>query len=212
MAMLAEYAQGDHPRIRGENARLPPYKRRKPDHPRIRGENSEQTGQHWVFEGSPPHTRGKFKFLDPLFAQLRITPAYAGKIHQASVPSARSGDHPRIRGENMVDLERSSDPSGSPPHTRGKSRHLPPPPHPQRITPAYAGKIERQLRVVHQLLDHPRIRGENSFSTMEQQMLEGSPPHTRGKFQKNDRAFRDVRITPAYAGKIKSQGRFEEKA
>ena len=142
MAMLAEYAQGDHPRIRGENARLPPYKRRKPDHPRIRGENSEQTGQHWVFEGSPPHTRGKFALHKQGIFYRRITPAYAGKMNRVFWKENDHRDHPRIRGENYL-LKLRKARAG-------------------RITPAYAGKILLTSMPFPRSPDHPRIRGENA--------------------------------------------------
>ena len=181
MAMLAEYAQGDHPRIRGENARLPPYKRRKPDHPRIRGENSEQTGQHWVFEGSPPHTRGKWVYPASQTSYQGITPAYAGKINVLFSEEICAPDHPRIRGENPKPKRARQATLGSPPHTRGKLTQPQPGQDAFRITPAYAGKISPQAGSCRRCWDHPRIRGENASVPYYVQQRAGSPPHTRGK-------------------------------
>ena len=172
------------------------------DHPHTRGENYAVTDENGVARGSPPHTRGKFQKSDRAFRDVRITPAYAGKIIP---PCSRSGgveNHPRIRGENVSSLCSTRCSRGSPPHTRGKSRS---PPHGKggdRITPAYAGKIEAGHARGQKAEDHPRIRGENG---VEHSLLfgrPGSPPHTRGKLPYPAMRPTGEGITPAYAGKI----------
>ena len=73
----------------------------------------------------------------------------------------------------------------------------------KRITPAYAGntKISTTVKILHR--DHPRLRGEHSFSFFLPQSLLGSPPPTRGTL--DVRSYNDYffRITPAYAGNTK---------
>ena len=122
------------------------------DHPRIRGENQIQALPVHRFEGSPPHTRGKSSATGQSAQAVRITPAYAGKISGHADADARRAHHPRIRGENLPKRCHSKGFSGSPPHTRGKSYILYRCSTIGRITPAYAGKIKREL------CSHPRTQ------------------------------------------------------
>ena len=153
--------------------------------------------------GSPPHTRGKLDFLYLNAISLWITPAYAGKIRSAVLAHSQPEDHPRIRGENSLVSPKASRRRGSPPHTRGKlpmkQCHFSAP----GITPAYAGKINVLFCEEICAPDHPRIRGENTYSPPSSVILGGSPPHTRGKcvcVAGNDLL---PGITPAYAGKMR---------
>ena len=90
--------------------------------------------------GSPPPMRGKVFSVCIGITNVRITPAYAGKrsISRSNLPLKR--DHPRLCGEKLISLHKSSSERGSPPPMRGKvffndfSHGL------LRITPAYAGK------------------------------------------------------------------------
>ena len=50
-----------------------------PDHPRACGENVSIGDLTSNFIGSPPRMRGKQKPSDDIWAQIRITPAHAGK-------------------------------------------------------------------------------------------------------------------------------------
>ena len=49
------------------------------DHPRMGGEKLEVVNEPACFVGSPPHGRGKGSRYVPIFADPRITPAWAGK-------------------------------------------------------------------------------------------------------------------------------------
>ena len=153
------------------------------DHPRIRGENRFVRVPWRTVSGSPPHTRGKFLSFSFCFPYGRITPAYAGKIGDTLCSPASYTDHPRIRGENpYVDYTLVMQ-WGSPPHTRGKFGDLTFCRRRGGITPAYAGKIAPPGRWRPSCGDHPRIRGENDVNDIVYQENEGSPPHTRGKYQ-----------------------------
>ena len=84
--------------------------------------------------------RGKVVVHCCVLADLRITPAYAGKSVQQLLHSYNSRDHPRVCGEKTVMPVSSVPVTGSPPRMRGKgvvnvfvSEKL-------GITPAYAGK------------------------------------------------------------------------
>ena len=155
-------------------------------------------------EGSPPHTRGKFFSSGTSLSVSGITPAYAGKTRRISRSPAGREDHPRIRGENVSNEFARTSSVGSPPHTRGK-----PPPEieiilPLGITPAYAGKIAGLSGSFAGSWDHPRIRGENVFADTSSMLYPGSPPHTRGKCVCLLFCGDRLRITPAYAGKMRA--------
>ena len=70
-----------------------------------------------------------------------------------------------------------------------------------RITPAYAGKSAKRIRLPSLLRDHPRLRGEKVVLENPVTYRQGSPPLTRGKDKNATRAIFGGRITPAYAGK-----------
>ena len=49
------------------------------DHPRTCGEKNQQDIQVQGYNGSPPHMRGKVRFVIQEIVKIRITPAHAGK-------------------------------------------------------------------------------------------------------------------------------------
>ena len=110
------------------------------DHPRTRGEKSRGLTLPLIFQGSPPHTRGKAILLTLSRSIVRITPAHAGKRYP--IPGRRfcSRDHPRACGEKesikVIGLQQP----GSPPRMRGKARHGIRRRATDGITTAHAGK------------------------------------------------------------------------
>ena len=74
------------------------------------------------------------------------------------------------------------------------------------ITPAYAGKSANTdaERANHE--DHPRLRGEKKLMFPPFLLIWGSPPLTRGKVVLPDAERKEMRITPAYAGKSSTAG------
>ena len=183
--------------------RLPGRQRRNPgrDHPRIRGEKLPTCFQDLIYQGSPPHTRGKATTSTPPVSRNGITPAYAGKSRRPQRWKSGGRDHPRIRGEKRLIPNWSTFRKGSPPHTRGKAHSSGQKEQRSGITPAYAGKsFDGFFRYfLHQ--DHPRIRGEKQRFIYIPQPYEGSPPHTRGKAASVLVQAGLAGITPAYAGK-----------
>ena len=97
---------------------------------------------------------------------------------------------------------------GSPPRMRGKGSFVLLLGELIRITPAYAGK-RWYTRCAKKLPpDHPRTCGEKENAEAMRVQFQGSPPRMRGKdFLQGLHSFRDG-ITPACAGKRKTQGRF----
>ena len=109
------------------------------DHPRIRGEHARLVLFDAVTVGSSPHTRGAPARRRDIVIPHRIIPAYAGSTVTPSTGSVTKTDHPRIRGEHKFDFACDAELLGSSPHTRGA------PPTDFRsvsgggIIPAYAG-------------------------------------------------------------------------
>ena len=70
------------------------------DHPRVCGENRAGIMSLALVAGSPPRVRGKQ--AEEVFEERikRITPACAGKTLLIPLRNPRSGDHPRVCGEN----------------------------------------------------------------------------------------------------------------
>lgn len=92
-------------------------------------------------------------------------------------------------------------PLRSPPRMRGKGLckgfHL----CDVGITPACAGKSEKQVPFLPPYQDHPRVCGEKSHQRGLGLLLLGSPPHVRGKGWQERSTTANRRITPACAGK-----------
>ena len=151
------------------------------DHPRVCGEKAYSkviAGSLW---GSPPRMRGKVCVASHKAGNTGITPAYAGKSYNAKVNGAGNRDHPRVCGEK---------------------RRVPAAITARRgITPAYAGKSAFAPQRAGAYGDHPRVCGEKSFKTSTSCGYKGSPPRMRGKAPFLILLTRNIRITPAYAGK-----------
>ena len=74
------------------------------DHPRVCGENVDFKYARGGAYGSPPRMRGKL-ILPLTFGGIRrITPAYAGKTISVSPFAPAATDHPRVCGENHVNI------------------------------------------------------------------------------------------------------------
>jgi len=107
------------PAYAGSTASSRPASSRSRDHPRIRGEHGQGSGHSAYFHGSSPHTRGAQPLLGVHERLVRIIPAYAGSTPARPGPASAGPDHPRIRGEHLVDPLPSGHDGGSSPHTRG---------------------------------------------------------------------------------------------
>ena len=134
---------------------------------------------------------------------MRITPAYAGRIALPFSLPAFPGDHPRIRGKNLRQVIQWVVIPGSPPHTREEFEASEEYPVSSGITPAYAGRMQQISPKAGMIQDHPSIRGKNQALPRFAQVCQGSPPHTREELEKMFELVDDMRITPAYAGRIR---------
>ena len=129
----------------------------------MRGEDGPMFNEVLNAMGSPPHARGR-----PLAAAYnlelsRITPACAGKTSCRPAFSPTTGDHPRMRGEDVAIKAGEGIDPGSPPHARGRPQYLSKSAGRLGITPACAGKTDGDREGTRRNGDHPRMRGEDVF-------------------------------------------------
>ena len=145
--------------------------------------------------------RGKARTASGTSTAGRITPAYAGKSFTRAVTSAVHGDHPRLCGEKIWQIQVLDISTGSPPPMRGKVAMLAKLIGKKGITPAYAGKSCRPPTEIITIGDHPRLCGEKAIIDFPFSCDWGSPPPMRGKAFAPSGILTMTRITPAYAGK-----------
>ena len=74
------------------------------DHPRLRGEYCYPISNSAELLGSPPLARGIRGYYVILFSDERITPACAGNTLKSDDFGALLKDHPRLRGEYIMNL------------------------------------------------------------------------------------------------------------
>ena len=175
--------------------------RQKKDHPRLRGEKLSLFLRLHFGSGSPPLARGKGSCRAWRRFCPGITPACAGKsMYRYHFPYNRQ-DHPRLRGEKILQAMRTIEHMGSPPLARGKVKDTITGLPSTRITPACAGKsIKSRLRD-DSFKDHPRLRGEKEYASSNASVSAGSPPLARGKEITPTYLKPTGGITPACAGK-----------
>ena len=130
------------------------------DHPRVCGEKSFHIVFNFSTLGSPPRMRGKVGYILASISIRGITPAYAGKRNRRFPDLLSIWDHPRVCGEKYTKPGSMARKRGSPPRMRGKDDPAHPVATPARITPAYAGKREKQQLKYRVKRDHPRVCGE----------------------------------------------------
>ena len=198
-------AQVGRGRITPAQAGRSPYflygKKDYKDHPRIGGEKAELTAAVISAMGSPPRRRGKGYREFGIDISDRITPAQAGKSVAPRQKRSALWDHPRVGGEKYSRPSYSRISMGSPPRGRGKGNQAFSWYGSSRITPAWAGKRFWNRPWVWATSDHPRMGGEKSFDQACTGVVEGSPPHGRGKDVRQVGAVCGRGITPAWAGK-----------
>ena len=130
------------------------------DHPRLCGEKLILLHRQKSPAGSPPPMRGKGRLRQRRQHHRRITPAYAGKSFHDFLQKCQKWDHPRLCGEKQDGVRHPFQTGGSPPPMRGKVEEFIMKKIDVRITPAYAGKRDKNAFSVAAAWDHPRLCGE----------------------------------------------------
>ena len=130
-----------------------------------------------------------------------LIPAYAGKTSKFIFSHFKSRAHPRVCGENQVNVASTVVGVGSSPRMRGKLHVLPAPCKCQRLIPAYAGKTPLTARNPPTMRAHPRVCGENADGAITALSIGGSSPRMRGKPLETTSVEFHEGLIPAYAGK-----------
>ena len=165
------------------------------------GEENESKGGDLHRLGSPPRVRGREIIMLKEAINRRITPACAGKSAAPQRQPVHHLDHPRVCGEEPPPTRPSWTAWGSPPRVRGRAFLVHLPQYLHRITPACAGKSAPATRSTPCPGDHPRVCGEELEIPDVQLPGEGSPPRVRGRGSLSEEERKEIRITPACAGK-----------
>ena len=114
------------------------------------------------------------------FALAGIIPALAGNTMNNGARRAITTDHPRSRGEYPNGRKIVFADSGSSPLSRGIPHARLCGGHHLRIIPALAGNTVNECKRLKHLPDHPRSRGEYSYSVPLMNCPNGSSPLSRG--------------------------------
>ena len=151
-----------------------------PVHPRVCGEHALLWASPDCKHGSSPRLRGTRHRVDARHGRGRFIPASAGNTTCWSMAFLIMAVHPRVCGEHMPDLSRSSSENGSSPRLRGTrswqdGRQLPP-----RFIPASAGNTSNFSNVNNGASVHPRVCGEHSLALRSTISSAGSSPRLRG--------------------------------
>ena len=166
----------------------------------MRGEQYVAPLWHVRPMGSPPLARGTERRPWRQHGRRRITPACAGNSIKFFPPIQRSRDHPRLRGEQVLEPLKFRVAGGSPPLARGTGFHPSRLPQRRGITPACAGNSLMNRPLASSRRDHPRLRGEQALCVICCRNFVGSPPLARGTGYDILCVAASVGITPACAG------------
>ena len=194
-------------------------------HPRVCGENSTSAASMPFLQDSSPRVRGKPPGRGVARAALGLIPACAGKTSPSPARTPPQRAHPRVCGENSFNPFKSRYGWGSSPRVRGKLVPLAPDgvrggssPRVRGkplgllfagiasgLIPACAGKTRAMRARARSPAAHPRVCGENHWSSEGLTPTGGSSPRVRGKPEPGH-IHLDVRgLIPACAGKTPMQ-------
>ena len=150
-------------------------------HPRVGGENSSLVATPTSAAGSSPRGRGK-QNASPTGRVLKgLIPAWAGKTLVRRLGGHQAKAHPRVGGENAVEVDPAVVRVGSSPRGRGKPSWWAGELARRGLIPAWAGKTAHATDWSNQDQAHPRVGGENRVACGLLPALGGSSPRGRGK-------------------------------
>ena len=130
-----------------------------------------------------------------------ITPACAGRTFTFRGFPPCLWDHPRVCGKNSYFRVWSRIHAGSPPRVREERSRGMKMDITFRITPACAGRTDKETFNVYHDQDHPRVCGKNRHGVHQSPRPSGSPPRVREEPGDFFKLLLRHRITPACAGR-----------
>ena len=172
----------------------------------MRGENPAAHAQSSTSRGTSPRARGK-PHQDCWFGpQVRNIPACAGKTCSGQMNHRAAREHPRVRGENHVPILRFHHRKGTSPRARGKLGTALAEAVSVGNIPACAGKTQICGPGSGYPGEHPRVRGENTYTLFTLHQGLGTSPRARGKPRPGQGSAGHRRNIPACAGKTRASG------
>ena len=149
------------------------------DHPRLCGKDGLFFRKNAPMTGSPPLMRERrcITFAQPQVGG--ITPARAGKTYTELGNYLGTKDHPRSCGKDLTFSVASESFLGSPPLVRERPEQFRRKAQKGRITPARAGKTNKEYAQIITEKDHPRSCGKDGCQLRSHRHGGGSPPLVR---------------------------------
>ena len=146
----------------------------------MRGDHCSRARSTITAMGTSPHARG------PLLRSLRDghhhgnIPACAGTTCCSLSTSRRCWEHPRMRGDHLVDLKLTEFEPGTSPHARGPLSRIRARQRRAGNIPACAGTTGSIGIPINSRGEHPRMRGDHPITVRSTVEPTGTSPHARG--------------------------------
>ena len=170
------------------------------EHPRVRGDDlMVETGTR-SYPGTPPRARGRRGEHRRQLLGRRNTPACAGTTVSVNEVSPAPPEHPRVRGDDVLRGNPNPGNQGTPPRARGRPQRCRQPGDACGNTPACGGTTGDRSDLAWLIPEHPRVRGDDSGSTVRRPVSRGTPPRARGRRLPRGAGPSGGRNTPACAG------------
>ena len=150
--------------------------------------------------GSSPRVRGTAPLRRTPHQSIRIIPACAGNSIFMKLPPPSNSDHPRVCGEQALNVGELIPMTGSSPRVRGTADKRGIVKLSDRIIPACAGNRLPERQSVPPRPDHPRVCGEQAALALAALTAGGSSPRVRGTDSPAQCPDDGGRIIPACAG------------
>ena len=168
--------------------------------PRLRGDGPVFDRTRAPTLPAPPPTRGWTRGARHRRDRQPGSPAYAGMdLYRVRVSRARDR-LPRLRGDGPMERVRPGDGPVAPPPTRGWTRGRRRRGRPPAGSPAYAGMDPFARSRSGRGAGLPRLRGDGPEVKVDEAMLDGAPPPTRGWTLGSFPSAAASSGSPAYAG------------
>ena len=169
-------------------------------HPRVGGEQNRLPAANCDVSGSSPRGRGTEQISCRELRRVRVIPAWAGNSCQEAVCAPRTPGHPRVGGEQAVDGFWLTATDGSSPRGRGTDIHQDHRAQRDRVIPAWAGNSQSGSGFPRAEPGHPRVGGEQPVIGRPSAMAFGSSPRGRGTVHARHHHAARRRVIPAWAG------------
>ena len=169
-------------------------------HPHACGDNIQHVNGNQSGSGSPPRVWGQLCAEFNTSGSQRFTPTRVGTTWPVFRWGSNGSVHPHACGDNTTMLSAIHPNTGSPPRVWGQHRSVPALFAVERFTPTRVGTTRSGTPSRCYPAVHPHACGDNTFSNIEQQSLDGSPPRVWGQPTRACQTPTSCRFTPTRVG------------